>query len=146
MKNYLDESLEKYFFKILNSNGFQLVGSQFSGMGGLYRFESDHLKFAIINDRGLIETTIASIYSKNDFDLELLSAYFLTKMTPDCLNAKFGESILSKRLNLEEQNEFFEKQFDWIKTIFTKTAYLTTESDLSNLANERVKVLFGNRL
>jgi hypothetical protein len=60
------------------------------------------------------------------------------------IKPKFGENKLSKRLNLEEESEFFEKQFDWIKTIFNKTEYLTTENELLNLANARMKFLFGN--
>jgi hypothetical protein len=39
------------------------------------------------------------------------------------IKPKFGENKLSKRLDLEEESEFFEKQFDWIKTIFNKTNY-----------------------
>jgi hypothetical protein len=40
MKEYLDECLEKYFNQILNRNGFKLLDSEFSSMGGIYRFEN----------------------------------------------------------------------------------------------------------
>ena len=144
MKEYLDECLEKYFIQILDRNGFELIESTFSGMGGIYRFENEHLKFSIINDRGILETSISSIYSKNVFDFGLLYVYFLKKIKAESIKPKFGENILSKRLNLEEESEFFEKQFDWLKTIFNKTEYLTTENELLNLATERMKLLFGN--
>ena len=144
MKEYLDECLEKYFIQILNRNEFEFIDSTFSGMGGIYRFENEHLKFSIINDRGILETSISSIYSKNVFEFGLLYVYFLKKIKHQSIKPKFGENIFSKRLNLEEESEFFEKQFDWIKTIFNKTEYLTTENELLNLANERMKLLFGN--
>ena len=144
MKEYLDECLEKYFIQILDRNGFELIESTFSGMGGIYRFENEHLKFSIINDRGILETSISSIYSKNVFDFGLLYVYFLKKIKAESIKPKFGENILSKRLNLEEESEFFEKQFDWLKTIFNKTEYLATENELLNLATERMKLLFGN--
>ena len=144
MKKYLDECLKKYFIQILDRNRFELIDSTFSGMGGIYRFENEHLKFSIINDRGILETSISSIYSKNVFDFGLLYVYFLKKIKAESIKPKFGENISSKRLNLEEESEFFEKQFDWLKTIFNKTEYLTTENELLNLANERMKLLFGN--
>jgi hypothetical protein len=146
MKEYLGEYLEKYFIQILNRNGFELLDSSFSGIGGIYRFEKEHLKFNIINDRGILETSISSIYSKNAFDFGLLYIYFLKKIKPESIKPKFGKNILSKRLNLDEESAFFEKQFDWIKTVFNKTEYLTTENELLNLANDRMKLLFGNNL
>ena len=120
MKEYLDESLEKYFIQTLNKNGFELIDSEFSDMGGTYRFENGNLKFSIINDRGIIETSISSKYSINVFDFGLLNVYLLKKIKPESIKPKFGENILSKRLNLDEESDFFEKQFDWIKTIFNK--------------------------
>lgn len=76
MKEYLDECLEKYFIQILNRNGFELLDSIFSGMWRIYRFENEHLKFSIINDWGILETVIFSIYSKNAFDFGLLYVYW----------------------------------------------------------------------
>ena len=146
MKEYLDESLEKYFIQTLNKNGFELIDSEFSDMGGIYRFENGNLKFSIINDRGIIETSISSKYSINAFDFGLLNVYLLKKIKPESIKPKFGENILSKRLNLDEESDFFEKQFDWIKTIFNKTEYLLTENELLHLANERMNILFGNSL
>ena len=144
MKEYLDNCLEKYFITILNRNGFKLIDSEFSGMGGIYRFENNDLKFNIINDRGIIENSISSIYSKNFFDFELVNFYFLKQTKSGILKPKLGENILSKRLNLEEISFFFDKEFYWIKSIFDKTAYLKTETELLNIGNERAKLLFGN--
>ena len=93
MKEYLDESLEKYFIQTLNKNGFELIDSEFSDMGGIYRFENGNLKFSIINDRGIIETSISSKYSINAFDFGLLNVYLLKKIKPESIKPKFGENM-----------------------------------------------------
>jgi hypothetical protein len=144
MKEHLDNCLEKYFIQILNRNEFKLIDSVFSSMGVIYRFENSNLKFNIINDRGIIETSISSINSINYFDFELLNFYFLKQKKSEILKPKFGENILSKRLNLEEISLFFDKEFNWIKSIFDKTEFLKTETELQYIGNERAKLLFGN--
>lgn len=144
MKEHLDNCLEKYFTQILNRNDFKLLNSDSFGMDGIYRFENENLKFNIINDRGIIETTISSIYSDNSFDFELLHAFFLKQTKSEITKPKFGENILSKRLSLEEISFFFEKELNWIKSIFDKTQYLKTEEKLLNLGNERAKLTFGD--
>ena len=143
MKEYLDDCLEKYFIQILNINGFELFDQEFSGMGGIYRFKNDDLKFNILNDRGIIETSISSIHCENTFDFGLLNVYFLQQNKAKIIKPKFGKNLLSKRLSLEDENIFFEKQFDWIKTIFNKTECLKTETELLNLGNQRMELLFG---
>ena len=40
IKEYLDKSLNKYYLGILKHNGFELTESNFSGMGGIYRFKN----------------------------------------------------------------------------------------------------------
>jgi hypothetical protein len=144
MKEYLDETLEKYFIKFLNINEFKLIDSEFSGMGGIYRFENRDLKFNLVNDRGIIETYISSIYSTNFFDFDLINFYFLKQSKLESLKPSFGKNLLTKRLNLEEIRLFIEKEFDWIKFIFNKTEYSKTETELIHIGNERAKLLFGN--
>jgi hypothetical protein len=144
MKEYLDNCLEKYFIQILNRNEFKLIDSEFFGLGGIYRFENSDLKFNIINDRGIIETSISSIYSEYFFDFELVNFYLFKQTKSEILKPKFGENILSKRLNLEEISSLFEKELDYINFIFSKTEYLKTETELLKIGAERAKLLFGN--
>ena len=144
MKEYLDVCLEKYFIQILNRNDFKMSSSEFYGMGGIYRFENNYLKFNIINDRGIVETSISSIFSETFFDFELLNAYFLKQRKSEIVKPTFGVNILSKRLSLEEISLLFEKEYSCIKSIFDKTQYHKTEKELLNIGNERAKLLFGN--
>lgn len=145
MKEHLDKCLEKYFIEILNRNEFKLAHSEFLDMGGIYRFENSTLKFDIINDRGIIETSISSIHSKNSYDFKLVNVYFLKLTKSEILEPKFGKNILSKKLSLDEISLFFDREFEWISSIFNKTEYFKTEAALNTIGDERAKLLFGNK-
>ena len=143
IKEYLDKSLNKYFIGILNKNGFELAESNISGMGGIYRFKNIWLNFEIVNDRGIIETRISSIFSKHNYDFDLINAYLNRKNKSNGENLKFGKSDLSKRLNLEQESELFENNLFELKTMFNELNYKQTESKLNEIGNERAKLLFG---
>ncbi|WP_418512096.1 hypothetical protein [Corallibacter sp.] len=143
IKGYLDNSLNKYYIDILNKNGFELTESDIRGMGGVYRFKSNWLNFEIINDRGIIETRISSIFSKHYYDFDLINAYFNRNNKSNGENSKFGKYDLSKRLNLEQESELFESNLSELKTMFNELNYKQTESKLNKIGNERAKLLFG---
>jgi len=143
IKEYLDNSLDKYYIGILNKNGFELTESNIAGMGGVYRFKNSWLNFEIVNDRGLIETRISSLFSENFYDLDLINAYLNRREKTEMEKPKFGKSDLSKRLSLEQESELFENSLTEIKTMFNELNYKQTESDLNKIGNERAKLLFG---
>ena len=142
IKEYLDSCLNKYYIGMLKSNGFELVDSNISGMGGIYYFKSDWLNFSILNDRGIIETRISSLYSKKEFDFDIINAFFVrnTGLTID--DKKFGKSDLSKRLNLEQESQLFESSIDTLKTMFNEQNYNQTELELHKYEKERAKLIF----
>jgi hypothetical protein len=140
IKEYLDNSLNKYYIGILNKNGFELAESNISGMGGIYRFKNSWLNFDIVNDRGIIETRISSLYSENFYDLDLINAYLNRRNKTELKKPKFGKSDLSKRLNLEQESELFENNLTELKTMFNEFNYKQTESELDKIGNERVKL------
>ena len=117
IKEYLDNSLNKYYIGILNKNGFELTESDISGMGGIYRFKNSWLNFDIVNDRGIIETRISSLKSENFYDFDLINAYLNRRNKTEFEKPKFGKSDLSKRLNLEQESELFENNLTELKTI-----------------------------
>jgi len=143
MKEYLDKSLNKYYLEILNHNGFELTESDFSGMGGIYRFKNSWLNFNIVNDRGIIETRISSLFSENFYDFDLINAYLNRRNILEIEKPKFGKSDLSKRLNLEQESELFENNLSELKAMFNEKNYKLTESELDKIGNERAKLLFG---
>jgi hypothetical protein len=143
IKEYLDNCLNKYYIRILNKNKFELTESNISGMGGIYRYKNSWLNFDIVNDRGIIETRISSLYSENFYDLDLIKAYLSRRNKAEVEKPKFGKSDLSKRLNLEQESELFENSLSELKTMFNKLNYKQTESELNKIGNERAKLLFG---
>ena len=143
IKEHLDNSLNKYYIEILNNNGFELLESNISGMGGIYRFKTSWLNFDIVNDRGIIETRISSPYSENFYDFDLINAYLNRRNKSEMEKPKFGKSDLSKRLNLEQESELFEKNLTELKSMFNELNIKKTESDLKKIGNERAKLLFG---
>ena len=142
IKGYLDNSLNKYFIRTLNKKGFELTESDVRGMGGMYRFKSNWLNFEIVNDRGIIETRISSIYSKHYYDFDLINAYFNRKNKSNGENSKLGKSDLSKRLNLEQESKLFESNLSELETMFNELNYKQTELELNEIGNERAKLLF----
>ncbi|PWI28859.1 hypothetical protein DI383_14535 [Flavobacteriaceae bacterium LYZ1037] len=143
IKEYLDNTLNKYYIGILNKNGFELTEFDISGMGGIYRFKNSWLNFDIVNDRGIIETRISSLFSENFYDLDLINAFLNRRNKTDLEKPKFGKSDLSKRLNLEQESELFENNLTELKTMFNELNYKQTESELNKIGNERAKLLFG---
>ena len=143
IKEYLDSCLNKYFIEILNRNGFELTEKLFSGMGGIYRFKNSWLNFEIVNDRGIIETRICSIFSDTFYDFDILDVYLKRNNKIEIEKPKFGKSDLSKRMNLEQESRLFESNLTEIKTLFNKLNYKQTEFELNIIGNERAKLLFG---
>ena len=143
IKEYLDNSLNKYYIGILNKNGFELTQSNISGMAGMYRFKNSWLNFDIVNDRGIIETRISSLFSDEYFDFDLINAYLNRRNRRELEKPKFGKSDLSKRLNLEQESELFENNLTELKSMFSELNYKQTESELIKIGNERAKLLFG---
>jgi hypothetical protein len=143
IKEYLDNCLNKYYIRILNENEFELTESDISGMGGIYRFKNNWLNFEIVNDRGIIETRISSIFSKNYYNFDLINTYLNRKNKSIEGKQKFGKSDFSKRLNLEQESELFESKLSELKTILNELNYKQTESELNKIGNERAKFLFG---
>ena len=142
IKEYLDNSLNKYYIGILNKNGFELTESHISGMGGIYRFKNSWLNFDIVNDRGIIETRISSLKSESFYDFDLINAYLNRRNKTELKKPKFGKSNLPKRLNLEQESELFENNLTELKTMFNELNYKKTESELNKIGNERAKLLF----
>jgi hypothetical protein len=143
IKEYLDNSLNKYYIEILNKNGFELTESNIGLLGGIYRFKNSSLNFDIVNDRGIIETRISSLYSENFYKLDLINTYLNRRNKTELEKPKFGKSDLSKRLNFEQESELFENSLSELKTMFNELNYKHTESELNKIGNERAKLLFG---
>jgi hypothetical protein len=133
IKEYLDYCLNKYFLQTLEENQFKLTNSDFSSNAGKYTFNNNILNFNIINDRGLIETSISSIYSDRFHNFETINLF----LNPIDLNKKdrltFGKNGNSKRLSLTDISELFENSIEKLNFKFDKCNYIETEKKLNKL-------------
>ncbi len=146
IKEYLDNSLNQYYIGILNNNDYELIESVISGMGGMYRFKNTWLNFEIVNDRGIIETRISSLFSENFYDLDLIIALLNRENKIEPVKSKYRKSDLSKRLSLKNESELFKNNLSQINTMFNQLNFKESEFKLDKIGNERAKLLFGDNI
>jgi hypothetical protein len=131
IKEYLDYCLNNYFLKILEENQFKIDKSDFSSIGGVYEFKSNKLKFKILNDRGLVESFVSSIFSERFYDFETLRAFFNRKNESKNGKSVFGKNGNFRKLSLKEMSEFFEKNIEFLNEQFNERKYSDTEEKLN---------------
>ena len=114
-------------------------------MSGLYSFKNDSLEFTIVNDRGIMETRIKSIHFNDSFfDFDTINVLMKKlKGEIDSSNKSVFKNYLTKRLNLEDEAELFDRNMDFIKELFDKKNFKRTEKALREIGKERAKFLFG---
>jgi hypothetical protein len=139
IKEHLDFSLRIHFDRVLKSNGFELVNSNIGGMGGIYYFKNNWLNFNLLNDRGIILTSISSIHSKKEFDFNVINVLLKEKTKP----LKLVKHDYSTSLNLKQESSLFESNIELLKEMFNKENYKKTEFELNKLQKERAKLRYG---
>jgi len=71
-----------------------------AGMGALIKFKNDSFKLQILNDRGILETEISSLYGDEQFrGIELFNS-FLQLETVKNISEQDKRKILSTRVDL----------------------------------------------
>ena len=139
IKEHLDFSLRIHFDRVLKSNEFELVNSNIGGMGGIYYFKNNWLNFNLLNDRGVILTSISSIHSKKEFDFNVISVLLTKKNTP----LKLVKQDYSTSLNLKQESSLFESNIELLKEMFNEENYKKTELELNKFQKERAKLRYG---
>ncbi|WP_026463822.1 hypothetical protein [Adhaeribacter aquaticus] len=144
IKEYLDYCLETYYEKILEKHGFKLENQLMSGMAALYSFKNDRLRIDLVNDRGLIETRIASIYSNESYcDLDLLNVLIILKKEGKVsLDKQTLSTIPIKRLSLRDIAELLNLNMELIRELFSKENFLQTNKFLNVIGERRAEILF----
>lgn len=145
IKEYLDYCLEKYFQKVLDKNGFSLTDNKISNMSGLYSYKSDCIEFSLINDRGVVEARLKSIYIKDtSFDFETVNVLMKKlKGEIDKSDRSVFRNHYTKRLNLKDISELFDRNMNFIKELFDQKNIKQTKKALKEIGNERIEFLYG---
>lgn len=131
LKEYLDYCIGKYFQQVLDKYDFRLTDEKTSAMAASNTFSNDTLILTIVNDRGSIEPQIASIYSSNYWDFDLVNA--LLNQNKEAQSTKRSQAI--KRLSLSEVSELMYSEMDAITRLFEEENLEQTETKLIAFSN-----------
>lgn len=145
LKEYLDECIELYYSKVINKYSFQLVETLSEGPGILYTYQNDSFKIRVVNDRGLINGEMASLYNPDQyFDIYLFLAHIrLTVHPEEVINAWDKKMILSRQLSCEEETAVIDDHYAIISTLLSKDRCAATTEAMKTLAREHDHLLYG---
>lgn len=145
LKEYLDECIELYYSKVINKYSFQLVETLSGGPGMLHTYQNDSFKIRIVNDRGLINGEVGSLYNPDHyFDIYLFLAHIrLTAQPEEAINTWDKKMILSKQLSCEEETAVIDDHYTTIATLLSKDLCAATSEAMKTLAREHDNLLYG---
>jgi hypothetical protein len=146
IEGYLKHCIDKFYLGLLTKYNFKLALKQIEGMGGLYQYENESFCLKIINDRGIVDSTLAPIHNLNAyFDLGLL--YWLVSLQQNP-NANQWDKllILVKNLSCEEEAVFIDSNYALLNDLLSEEKYTGTKAELEKVGRERADLLFGKQL
>jgi hypothetical protein len=138
----LDIVIEKYFSHIIENFNFVLYETNDKGMGALRKYKNDSLKIQVLNDRGIINLNVSSVFDKEDFrDTEIVNSMIeLENLSTEIIGKWDREKILNKRLELKEQANLINKNWELLKRYFDEKNYKNTMKQLEIIGIERTKI------
>jgi hypothetical protein len=144
-KDYLDQCIDIYYSNLISKYHFQVTRSYFEGLGALYEFESSSFKLKIVNDKGLINSEISSIYQPETYkDVDAFNSLIqLNKVEEASLDKWQIKMILTKTLSCEEEANFINSEYNKISEILNQNNYQKTLQELDKLQRKRFNYLFN---
>ena len=138
----LDIVIEKYFSHIIENYNFVLYETNDKGLGALRKYKNDSLKIQVLNDRGIINLNVSSVFDKEDFrDTEIVNSMIeLGNLSTVIIGKWEREKILNKRLELKEQANLINKNWELLKRCFDERNYKNTMKQLDIIGIERTKI------
>ena len=142
IEGYLKYCSDKFYSEVLAKYNFKLVLKQIEGMGGLYQYENESFGFRVINDRGIVDGTLAPIHNLNVyFDLGLLYVLVSLKQKPNA-NLWDKRLALGKNLSCEEEAAFIDSKYVLLNDLLSAENYTETQVELEKVGRERADLLF----
>jgi hypothetical protein len=143
IEGYLKYCINTFYSELLTKYNFKLVTKQIDGMGGLYQYESDSFSFRVINDRGVVDGTLAPLHNLSVyFDLGLLYGLVNLKLNPT-IDKWIKRLALSKNLSCEEGAAFINTNYALLVDLLSKEKYIESQAELEEVGRERADLLFG---
>ena len=124
-KDYLSECINLYYSKIIDNYRFSLIESNVNGIGAYSTYQNDLLLFKITNDRGLVSSELAPLFSKNQF----IEVHYIIRMIRIKEIESLGKNsferklVVSRKYSCEEQVTLIEKYYDSIISMFSEDQF-----------------------
>ncbi|HEY5746931.1 MAG TPA: hypothetical protein VIU12_12690 [Chryseolinea sp.] len=112
------------------------------GVGALIKFKNDSFKLQILNDRGILETEISSLYGDEQFrGIELFNS-FLQLETVKNISEQDKRKILSTRVDFLGQRNLLLDNHHRLKDLLDKKNYQDTLKKIDALGQQRFESQF----
>ncbi len=138
-KTDLDQAFQKHLAQVSERLNFEIYETYNQGMGALIKLKNKDLKIQLLNDRGIINFEIGSIYGKElFFDSELIASMIrLDQTDQENLSRLRRKQIINNRLGLDQQVELLKTDYLTLKEIFSEPNYKRTIKKLNKIGAER---------
>jgi hypothetical protein len=145
--NWIDEITKVYsqYFKgsfdKLGLLKYEEVEGQ--GMGALIKFKNHLFRVQILNDRGILETEISSLFGAEQFrGIEMFSSFLSLQQLDNKVNQQERSRILCTRLDYSGQRDFLVNNDSVLAEIRNKENYIETLKRIDALGQERFDLQF----
>ena len=122
-KNLISEKVKSE----IDKHNLELVNSDFSGMGELREYSSENLYIRVVNDRGIFDIEVGSVF--NNDNLRCVS-FFKDWLSPP-MKGRWN-------LSIEQQLEYLSENWDWFNRILAESNHQSSIENLDKYLNERV--------
>lgn len=132
MKVQLEQAIKKYIEPLVNKYKFISINEEAYGMGALHDYEAENIFLRVVNDKGIIDVSVAPKNHPNKlWDVTIFKEY-LEPPKKGVLN-----------LSLLEQTQFLDTNWAWLNDILSEKKYKETLKEIGKAGKRRSDILFG---
>lgn len=116
------------------------------GMGALIKFKNKSFKIQILNDRGILETEISSVFGDEQFrGLEMFNSLIRLEQLDNNASQQEKRKILGTRIDYAAQRDFLVDNQSTLAELLNKNNYERTLERIDALGQERFDLQFKCR-
>ena len=113
------------------------------GMGALVKFKNDSFKVQILNDRGILETEISSLFGGEQFrGLEMFNSLLRLQQSDNNISQQEKRKILGTRIDYSGQRNFLVDNQASLTELLNKENYERTLKRIDALGQEKIDLQF----
>lgn len=143
IKGQLDKHLKRFYQRILDLYQFKLIEKRIQGQAAMNSYQNDVILLRLINDKGIVNLTIASVYDQDEsYDLDVLGVLLKSKKGEE-LNHEKLKYDLTRSMTPSEEITLLENNMALIKELFNKDNFKVTQQELDKIGWKRAELLFG---